>query len=53
MQSHGGRIRASRVYRRVQDIFGVLAVLSILTAVVCIVTLRQPMMDPAPEAGVR
>ena len=36
-----------------QDIFGVLAVLSILTAVVCIVTLRQPMMDPAPEAGVR
>ena len=36
-----------------QDIFGVLAVLSILTAVVCIVTLRQPMLDPAPEAGVR
>ena len=34
-----------------QDIFGVLAVLSILTAVVCIVTLRQPMLDPAPEAA--
>ena len=38
-----------------QSLFGVLAVLSILTAVVCIATLRQPMADAslAPDSSIR